>query len=354
MNKYYSPIVNALEPYIPGEQPKDLNLIKLNTNENPYVPSPNVIETLKKEAADTLRLYPDPESAALKSAIARYYEIEPDQVFVGNGSDEVLAHTFLSFFCKEHPLLFPDISYSFYPVYAKLYNIEYVQVPLTGSFEVDIKEYQRPNGGIIIPNPNAPTGIILGLEKVKALVEQNRDSVVVMDEAYIDFGGETSVSMIKEYPNLLVIQTLSKSRSLAGLRVGLAIGDVQLIDALTRVKNSFNSYPLDSLAITGAIAAFEDRSYFQKACQKIIESREYLSVALAQLGFEVLPSGANFVFARYPEIPGEKIFRQLREQGILVRRWNNDRIKDFLRITIGQQDECEQLIQVLKAILRSK
>ncbi len=351
MNQFYSPIVNALDPYIPGEQPKNLNLIKLNTNENPYGPSPKVIEALKGEAADTLRLYPDPESVVLKKAIAAYYKISPDQVFVGNGSDEVLAHTFLSFFCKAHPLLFPDISYSFYPVYAKLYNIDSIPVPLTNAFEVNVNDYRQPNGGIIIPNPNAPTGIVLGLDKVESLVEHNRDSVVVMDEAYIDFGGESAVSLVNEYSNLLVIQTLSKSRSLAGLRVGLAIGDVQLINALTWVKNSFNSYPLDRFAIAGAVAAFEDRAYFDETCAKIIQSRDYLSGKLTDLGFEVLPSGANFVFARHPKIAGEDIFKQLREQDILVRHWNKPRIKDFLRITIGRQEECARLAEVLKGIV---
>lgn len=351
MSRFWSDKVHALTPYVPGEQPKVSNLIKLNTNENPYGPSPQVLEVLKQEASDSLRLYPDPNADQLKQAIADYYGVAAQQVFVGNGSDEVLAHTFQGLLKQSKPLLFPDITYSFYPVYCGLYDIEYQTQPLTESFEIDFEAYDVDNGGIIFPNPNAPTGRVLGMEAIEALLKRNTESVVVVDEAYIDFGGESAIKLVDRYPNLLVIQTLSKSRSLAGLRVGFAVGNAELIEGLERVKNSFNSYPLDRFAISGAVAALNDKAYFEKTCTAIINSREWLVAQLSELGFEVLPSATNFVFARHVTQDAEVIAAKLRDQAIIVRHFKQERIKNFLRITIGTDEECQALVSVLKNIL---
>ena len=350
MSKFWSALVSELQPYVPGEQPKMANLVKLNTNENPFGPSPKVIAAIQSELNDNLRLYPDPEGQALKEAIAAYhtdYGISSRQVFVGNGSDEVLAHIFQGLLKHDKPILFPDITYSFYPVYCGLYQIESDVIPLTESFEINPEDYKRPNGGIIFPNPNAPTGRYLGLEHVEEILKANPDSVVVVDEAYVDFGGQTAISLVNQYPNLLVSQTLSKARSLAGLRVGFAVGNEELIEALNRVKDSFNSYPLDRLALAGAIAAFEDREWFEKCCGGVIEERERVTAALENLGFEVLPSKANFVFARHPSHEGADIAAKLREQGIIVRHFNKPRISDFLRITIGTAEQNTALIKGL-------
>ena len=265
--------MHRLTPYVPGEQPQLSNLVKLNTNENPYPPSPQVLAAMQAELGATLRLYPDPNATLLKQAIADYYAISPAQVFVGNGSDEILAHTFHALLNHAKPVLFPDITYSFYPVYCGLYGIEYTSIPLAADFSICVADYVRPNGGIIFANPNAPTGMVLALDAIQWLLERNADSVLVIDEAYIDFGGETAIALVADYPNLLVTQTLSKSRSLAGLRVGLAVGHPQLIAALERVKDSFNSYPLGRLAIAGAVAAFQDRAHFTQTCQAVIHSR---------------------------------------------------------------------------------
>ncbi len=351
MSRFWSPIVHQLTPYVPGEQPKISNLIKLNTNENPYGPSPKVNEALAAEAGDRLRLYPDPNADQLKATIADYYELAAEQVFVGNGSDEVLAHCFQALLKHDLPLLYPDISYSFYPVYCGLYQIEAEAIALNAAFEIDLADYQRPNGGIIFPNPNAPTGCLLPLAAIETLLQQTPDSVVVVDEAYIDFGGESAAPLVKRYPNLLVIQTFSKSRSLAGLRVGFALGDKALIEALERVKNSFNSYPLDRFALAGAVAAIEDQAYFSTCCQKIIDSRTALVTELEALGFAVLPSAANFVFARHPEHDGAALTQALRERAIIVRHFNKPRIDQYLRITIGTADECQALVDALKEIL---
>ncbi len=348
MSQFWSEIVHTLTPYIPGEQPKVANLIKLNTNENPYGPSSKVIAALTSQANDKLRLYPDPNASDLKDAIARYYQISPEQVFVGNGSDEVLAHAFMGLLKKDKPLLFPDISYSFYPVYCGLYEIDYQTIPLNEQFEIQTEDYAIDNGGIIFPNPNAPTGRVLALENIEKLLQSNPSSVVVVDEAYIDFGGESAISLVNNYPNLLVTQTLSKSRSLAGLRVGFAVGHADLIEGLERIKNSFNSYPLDRFAIQGAIAAFEDETYFQDCCQKIIATREILISELQALGFHVIPSAANFIFAEHPGKPAAEIAQSLRDHNIIVRHFNKPRIHNYLRITIGTPDECKQLIETLK------
>lgn len=347
MSKFWSPFVKDLVPYVPGEQPKLAKLVKLNTNENPYGPSPKALEAMRAELNDNLRLYPDPNSDLLKQAVAEYYGVQGNQVFLGNGSDEVLAHIFHGLFQHDAPLLFPDISYSFYPVYCGLYGIPYEAVALDEQFQIRVEDYQRANAGIIFPNPNAPTGCLLALDAIEQLLKANPDSVVVVDEAYIDFGGQTAISLVDRYPNLLVTQTLSKSRSLAGLRVGLAVGHPDLIEALERVKNSFNSYPLDRMAIVGAAAAFQDKAYFDETCRKVIDSREHLVAELTARGFEVLPSAANFIFARHPEQDAAGLAARLREQGVIVRHFKQARIAQFLRITIGTPEQNQALLDAL-------
>ncbi len=347
MSKFWSPFVKDLVPYVPGEQPKLAKLVKLNTNENPYGPSPKALEAMRAELNDNLRLYPDPNSDLLKQAVAEYYGVQGNQVFLGNGSDEVLAHIFHGLFQHDAPLLFPDISYSFYPVYCGLYGIPYEAVALDEQFQIRVEDYQRPNAGIIFPNPNAPTGCLLALDAIEQLLKANPDSVVVVDEAYIDFGGQTAISLVDRYPNLLVTQTLSKSRSLAGLRVGLAVGHPDLIEALERIKNSFNSYPLDRMAIVGAAAAFQDKAYFDETCRKVIDSREHLVAELTARGFEVLPSAANFIFARHPEQDAAGLAARLREQGVIVRHFKQARIAQFLRITIGTPEQNQALLDAL-------
>jgi histidinol-phosphate aminotransferase len=344
--------VHGLTPYVPGEQPKLPNLIKLNTNENPYGPSPKVLEALRAEAANSLRLYPDPGSDKLRAAIADFHGLTPAQVFVGNGSDEVLAHTFQALLKHDKPLLFPDITYSFYPVYCGLYDIQFQQIPLTDTFEINVDDYFQPNGGIIFPNPNAPTARLLAISEIERLLKANTESVIVIDEAYIDFGGETAVGLFNSYPQLLVIHTLSKGRSLAGLRVGYAVGHPDLIDALNRVKDSFNSYPLDRFAQAGGMAAIQDRAYFDAMRGKVIATRENLVAELQRLDFEVLPSAANFIFARHPQRDGAELAARLREHSIIVRHFKSPvRVAPFLRITIGADDECRILVNVLKQIL---
>lgn len=351
MNRYWSSLVNTLKPYVPGEQPKLQQLTKLNTNENPYGPSPAALAVMRTEVADTLRLYPDPNADELRLAIADYYGLQSAQVFVGNGSDEVLAHVFLALLKQDKPLLFPDITYSFYPVYCGLYNINYETVALDENFRMRVSDYARANGGIIFPNPNAPTGIALSLDEVEALLTQQPDAVVVVDEAYVDFGADTAVSLINRYPNLLVIQTLSKSRSLAGLRVGFAMGHEGLIEALVRVKDSFNSYPLDRIAIKGAAAAIQDRDYFENTCARIIKSREQLVTQLVALGFKVLPSRANFIFASHPAHDAGALSQALRARAIIVRHFRLPRIDQHLRITVGTDAECAALVQALREIV---
>jgi histidinol-phosphate aminotransferase len=351
MSKFWSPVVANLHPYVAGEQPKIDNLTKLNTNENPYGPSPKALAAIAAEAGDRLRLYPDPASTKLRGAVAKRYGVGIDEVFVGNGSDEVLAHVFQALLKHDKPLLYPDITYSFYPVYCLLYGIEAVALPLDEAFRVRLSDYDRPCGAIILPNPNAPTGIGLPMADIEALVAAHPDQPVVIDEAYIDFGGETAIPLIRKYPNLLVIHTLSKSRSLAGLRVGYAIGQRPLIDALERVKDSFNSYPLDRLAEAGATAAVEDEEWFETTRQRVIASRERVSGGLRQRGFEVLPSQSNFVFARHPGHAGADLAKALRDRAILVRHFAKPRISDFLRISIGTEAECDRLIEAVDEII---
>ncbi|MGC4007896.1 MAG: histidinol-phosphate transaminase [Pseudomonas sp.] len=348
MSKFWSPFVKELVPYVPGEQPKLAKLVKLNTNENPYGPSPKVVAAIQAELNDTLRLYPDPNADRLKQTIAEYHGVKTSQVFVGNGSDEVLAHAFHALFQHGKPLLFPDVTYSFYPVYCGLYGIEFEALPLDEQFQIRVEDYARPNGGIIFPNPNAPTGCLLPLEAIERLLRASPDSVVLVDEAYVDFGGETAISLVNRYPNLLVAQTLSKSRSLAGLRVGFAIGHEDLIEALERVKNSFNSYPLDRLALAGAVASFEDQAYFEQTCNAVIHSREKLVAELETLGFDVLPSAANFIFARHPQRDGAELAAALREEGVIVRHFKQQRINQFLRISIGTEEQNQALVDALK------
>ncbi|MGM0569669.1 histidinol-phosphate transaminase [Marinobacter sp.] len=351
MSKFWSPLVSQLKPYVPGEQPKMQRLVKLNTNENPYGPSPRVLEAIRAQLDERLRLYPDPESEQLRSVIAGYHGVSPEQVFVGNGSDEVLAHIFQALLKQDRPILFPDITYSFYPVYCGLYGVESRLVPLTEDFGIDPRDYQVPNGGIIFPNPNAPTGRALPLADIERIVSGNPDSVVVVDEAYVDFGAESAIMLVNRYPNLLVSQTLSKARSLAGLRIGLAIGHRDLIEALNRVKNSFNSYPLDRLAQAGAIAAFEDEAWFNETRQRVMDERERVTTAMKPMGFEVLPSSANFIFARHGTLSGAELALRLRERGIIVRHFDKPRIDNFLRITIGTVDQNDELLQVLESLV---
>ena len=351
MSKYWSSIVAGLKPYVAGEQPKIANLVKLNTNENPYGPSPKALAAIRAAADDHLRLYPDPESTALRAAITAENGVTPDMVFVGNGSDEVLAHVFQALLKHDLPLLYPDISYSFYPVYSRLYAIDTVEIPLREDFSLALEDYRRPAGAIIFPNPNAPTGIALPLSEIAALAGDQPDAVVVVDEAYVDFGAESAVALVSRHPNLLVVQTLSKSRSLAGLRVGFAIGQPHLTEALARVKDSFNSYPLDKLAQVGATAAVEDRDWFETCRSKVIRSREALTAELQARGFHVLPSAANFVFARHESRGGAELQAELRARAVLVRHFAKPRIGDFLRISIGTEDENAALLTALDEIL---
>ncbi len=358
MSRYWSAVVHGLTPYVPGEQPKLDNLVKLNTNEHPYGPSPKALAAIRAATDDSLRLYPDPNADALKTALAQRFNVQQNQVFVGNGSDEVLAHAFQALLNHERELWFPDISYSFYPVYCGLYGVAHQQIPLAEDFTIRVEDYlpqgEGPGqkaGAIIFPNPNAPTGRLLPLQAVERIVAGNPDAVVLVDEAYVDFGGESAIRLVDKYPNLLVVHTFSKSRSLAGLRVGYAIGHKELIEGLERVKNSFNSYPLDRLALAGAVASVEDEAFFQHSCQQVIATRETLVAQLQGLGFEVLPSGANFVFAHHPQRDGAELAAALRARAIIVRHFKQARIDQFLRITIGTDAQCAQLVAALGEIL---
>jgi histidinol-phosphate aminotransferase len=351
MSRYWSDVVKTLTPYVPGEQPQLDNLVKLNTNESPYPPSPHVLQAIAAVSADTLRLYPDPESAALRQAIAVRNGLIPEQVFVGNGSDEVIALAFLALLKHTLPLYFPDVSYSFYPVWSELYGIAHTTIPVGQDFSIDPATYPERNGGIIIPNPNAPTGMLMSLDSIRTLLCKSADSVVVIDEAYIDFGGESAVPLIAEFDNLLVVQTLSKSRALAGLRVGFAMGSSVLIEALGRVKNSFNSYPLDVIAQRAAVASIDDEDYFRSSCQRVIVARDKLCAALATLGFAVLPSGANFIFASHAQYSARELFARLRERGIVVRYFDKPRIDNHLRISIGTEADNAALINAVRELV---
>ena len=359
----FSDKLRELTPYVPGEQPRDGAYIKLNTNENPYPPSPKVFEAIS-EATSRLRLYPDPESTELRDAYAELVGLQRENVFVGNGSDEVLATAFQAFFEGKSNVLMPDITYSFYPVYCNMYNVKALEIPVREDMTVDPHMYVDqsmdsnidPNGkplnsGVIIANPNAPTSIALGLSDIEEIVKSNKDSVVLIDEAYVDFGGESAVSLINRYNNLLVVSTLSKSRSLAGLRVGFAAGSPELISAMDTVKNSFNSYPVDVLAQKGARAALLDREYFEETTAKIIKTREWTKEQLLNLGFNVLESKANFLFIEHRECQAKDIFQTLKEKKILVRYFDKPRIDNYLRVTIGTDEEMEEFVRVLERMI---
>ena len=356
MSRFWSPVVQTLTPYVPGEQPQMERLVKLNTNESPYGPSPRALAAINQQNTDDLRLYPDPEGAALKKAIADLHGLDPKQVFLGNGSDEVLAHVFLGLLKQAKAIQFPDITYSFYPVYCKLFGIDYQTVPLGPDFGIQAEDFKTPNGGIIFPNPNAPTGRAIPRSDIEALLRRNTDSVVVIDEAYVDYGTESCIPLLRGSAcpeNLLVVHTLSKSRALAGLRVGFAVGHPELIEGLERVKNSFNSYPLGRLAQVGAIAAIQDQAHLESTSKKVIQTRERLVTELSVLGFDTLPSTANFIFTRHPKHAGVKLYQALRDRGIIVRHFKSPRIEEFLRITIGTDDQTDELIAALKEILAS-
>lgn len=358
MSHYWSPLVHSLTPYTPGEQPKLANLVKLNTNENPYPPSPRAVAAIQNEIGTdgaSLRLYPAPNADRLKQSIATHFtefSLKETQIFVGNGSDEVLAHAFMALLKHDKAILLPDITYSFYPVYCGLYGIDSIPIPLDENYAIRVDDYARENGGIIIANPNAPTGHLLPLAEIERLVASHPQSVVVVDEAYIDFGGETAIGLINSYTNLLVIRTLSKSHSLAGLRIGYAVGAPALIEALERIKNSFNSYPLDRLAIAGAAAALEDKEHLETTRQAVINSRSVLVADLQNLGFDVLPSSANFIFARHPRHDAADLAAKLRECSVIVRHFKQSRIDQFLRITVGTNAQCQILTETLAQILR--
>ncbi|WP_346837487.1 histidinol-phosphate transaminase [Microbulbifer sp. SAOS-129_SWC] len=349
---FWSPDLGQLSPYVPGEQPRGRKLVKLNTNENPYPPSPRALAALADpQLADALRRYPDPDSADLCAAIATQFGLAPEQVFVGNGSDEVLAHSFYSFFRRDgEPLLFPDITYSFYPVYCQLYGIDYRTPALGDDFSIDVSDYCGPAAGVILPNPNAPSGRCLELAQIETLLQQQPERVVAVDEAYIDFGGDSAVPLIERYPNLLVIRTLSKSHALAGLRLGYALGQAHLIEGLNRTKNSFNSYPIDSVAQRVAAAAIGDRAWLAETSGKVIATRTRVAEALRALDFEVVPSKANFLLARPRAIGAEALYLALRERGILVRYFDKPRISDHLRISIGTDAEMDQLLAACREI----
>jgi histidinol-phosphate aminotransferase len=354
VSRYWSDLVQQLVPYVPGEQPALAHPVKLNTNENPYPPSPRVVAAIARElgdTGDTLRRYPDPLARALRETVAAHHRIKPEQVFVGNGSDEVLAHAFQALLKHERPLRFPDISYSFYPTYARLYGVRCEVVPLAEDFSIRADDYLGDAGGVLFPNPNAPTGHALPLAEIERIVAANPSSVVVVDEAYVDFGTESAIVLIDRYPNLLVVHTTSKSRSLAGMRVGFAFGHATLIEALNRVKDSFNSYPLDRLAQVAAQAAYEDDAHFRATCARVMASRARLTQSLQSLGFEVVPSMANFVFARHPAHDAATLAALLRDQAIFVRHFKLPRIDQHLRITVGSDDECDAFLKALRDLL---
>jgi len=350
MSVFWNTRTKNLSPYVPGEQPKDRQFIKLNTNENPYPPSPKVIEAIQKAANERLRLYPDPQCTEFREALAARYSVKPEQVFAGNGSDEILAFAFGAFFAsgeKAEKIFFPDITYSFYPVYAALWDIPYRAIPLNEDFTINTADYKVSSGGLVIPNPNAPTGVALPLDDILSLADylEKQEKVFIIDEAYIAFGAQSAIPHINDHPNLLTVHTLSKSASLAGLRVGFAIGNENLIEGLCRIRDSFNSYTLDRLALAGAAAAVSDAAYYDAINRRVIATRERAAEALRGLGFSVLPSSANFLFVKPPHISGAQLFATLREKGILVRHFNKNRIADYLRISIGTDEDMDALLE---------
>lgn len=348
MKEFWSARIRDMVPYTPGEQPRDRKFIKLNTNENPYPPSPKAVKAMQEAVNADLRLYPDPECTALRAAAAQCWGVKPEQVFCGNGSDEILAFCFQAFFDPEREIVFPKITYSFYPVYANYFGLNRREVPMNPDFSDPVDLLCGNNGGVVLANPNAPTGIAVELDVVEKLLQANSDVVVIVDEAYVDFGAHSAVELIDRYPNLIVVQTLSKSRSLAGLRVGFAIGQENLINALCCVRDSINSYTVDRVAQAGAAAALLDKEYFDETCQKVMDTRAWTAKELERLGFTVCHSKTNFLFARHPERPGKELFAHLRQEGVLVRRWEIPEIADWLRISIGTDEEMQTMIAVLE------
>lgn len=357
MSRFWSDHVAGLSPYVPGEQPRVADLLKLNTNEHPWGPSPKALAAIKRAANTSLRLYPDPQATALREVLAQYHGVTPDCVFVGNGSDEVLAHLFNALFRHQNrPLRMPDITYSFYRSYCKLFDITPDLIPLADDLSIRATDYlpraeSELAAGIIFANPNAPTGRALPLQDIASIAGANPDIPVVVDEAYVDFGAESVVALLAQFDNIVAVHTFSKSRALAGLRVGYVVANPPIVEALVRVKDSFNSYPLDSLALAGAIASVQDDDYFQQACTAVIKARETLTRNLTELGFKVLPSAANFVFASHPQHDAAYLFTALRKQHILVRHFSLERIQPYLRISVGAPEDNERLCNALKTII---
>lgn len=351
MSREWTKNLRNIEPYVPGEQSKDKDIVKINANENPYPPSPKAIEVLKSFDTNKLRFYPSANSTKLKEAIAKYYKVDVSNVFVGNGSDDVLAVAFQSFFNSEKPIAYPDLTYSFYPVWCSLFGIEYKNYPVGDDFRINPEDYREENGGVVIPNPNAPTSLGEGLDFVEKILDYNQDSVVIIDEAYVDFGGTSSIPLINKYENLLVTGTFSKSRSLAGLRIGFAIGSKALIDVMEAVKNSYNSYTVDSLSIEMGAASIEDDEYFKSTCQKVIETRERVTLELEKLGFDVLDSQTNFIFATHNEHNMKSLFEYLKTQKVFIRYFSLPRIENYVRITIGTNEEMDIFLKKTKEFI---
>jgi histidinol-phosphate aminotransferase len=349
--RHWKENIRKVAPYIPGEQPKGMDLVKLNTNENPYPPAPGVRQALKEMDYDQFRKYPDPTASDLVSALSKHYQVGEDEVFVGVGSDDVIAMAFLTFFNSDLPILFPDVSYSFYKVWADLFQIPYETPVLQEDFSIRKEDYYKANGGIIFPNPNAPTGLFLPLDEVEDLIAHNQNSVVIVDEAYIDFGGKSAVELTRKYENLLVVQTFSKSRSLAGIRIGYAIGHPDLIRAINDVKYSYNSYTMNMPSLILGVEAVKDDKYFKECLDKIIKTREDAKVRLTELGFEFPDSMTNFIFASHKERRAEEIYKAFRENRIFVRYFNLPRLDNYLRITIGTEEEMKRLFEFLEVFL---
>lgn len=349
--KNWEKYIRKVEPYVPGEQPENTDVVKLNTNENPYPPSPKAYEAARDFDFDRLRLYPDPEAGVLTEAIAQRYHISKDRIFVGVGSDDVISMCFMTFFNSDKPVLFPDISYSFYSVWAELHRVKYEQVPLDENFNIIPESFYRENGGIIFPNPNAPTALCMELEKVEDIIRHNQDSIVIIDEAYIDFGGKSAIEFVDKYDNVLVVQTFSKSRSMAGIRIGYAFGSSALIRALNDVKFSFNSYTMNAYSLVCGSAAMADEEYFNECVAKIIKTRENAKLELARLGFEFPDSKANFIFAAHGSVPGAYLFEELKKRGIYVRYFNKPRIDNYLRISVGTDSQMKKLFDALEDII---
>ncbi len=352
MSKFLSNLYSSLEAYTPGEQPKDKAYIKLNTNESPFPPSPEVVKAINDDVINDLNLYPDPEVSMLRTAIAEHFDVNKENIFVGNGSDDVIAFSVMAFCGRGGRLACPDITYGFYPVYAQLFGVKLTEIPLREDFSVNIDDYKDFECPVIIANPNAPTGLMLSLTEVEALINQNLDRLVIMDEAYMDFGKASAAELIKKYSNLIVIQTFSKSRSLAGLRVGFAVANEEIIRDLETMRFSFNPYNINSLTLRAASAAIKDKAYYDGCIDKIIENREETKITLKEMGFTVLDSKSNFIFASHPDLSAKNLYEELKNRGILVRYFGKERIKDFVRITVGNKDQMQKVTEEIKNILK--